>query len=151
MAIGWRTVMSSIAALSVSGVTIKDVDDVPEDLTGLGPTIIPMGDNLVTDFRIVFQSFGDSASALFDIFYTLNYRLYVAPIAAGRGYLGVLDELADKLALFLDALLAAGVITGSENTVPVGLGNYGSLLDPSNNPFWGCDIAIEIMEFGPND
>lgn len=151
MAIGWRTVMSSIAALSVSGVTIKDVDDVPEDMTGLGPIIVPMGDELITDFRIVFQSFGDTTSALFDILYVLNYRFYLAPIAAGRGYLGVLDELADKLALFFDALFAAGVLSGSEDTVPIGLSNYGSVLDPSENPFWGCDIAIQILEFGPND
>ncbi len=150
MAIGWRTVMSSIAALSVSGVTIKDVDEVPEDVTGLGSIFMPLA-AFITDFRVEPQSYGGGESALMDIYYTLNYRFYLAPVAAGRGFLSVLDLLVDKLALLLDALIAIGVITGAEGIRPVAISNYGTVFDPSDNQFWGCDIAIEILEFGPND
>ena len=111
MALAFATVADSIAALSVSGVTLKDVDNIPEDATGLGPLIIP-APNYLTNFSMTRQSYGGGSSAEMDVSYTLNYRLLFAPVGAGRGFIGVVDVMVDKLALFLDAVLAIDTIDG---------------------------------------
>ena len=146
MALAFATVADSIAALSVSGVTLKDVDNIPEDATGLGPLIIP-APNYLTNFSMTRQSYGGGSSAEMDVSYTLNYRLLFAPVGAGRGFIGVVDVMVDKLALFLDAVLAIDTIDGCEDITPDGVSNFGVVTDPAGNNYFGCDISLNILEF----
>ena len=146
MAIALATVADSIAALTVSGVTLKDVDNIPEDVTGMGPLIIP-APNYLTNFTMERMSFGGGSSAEMDVKYTLNYRLLFAPVGAGRGFIGVVDVMVDKLALFLDAILAIDTISGCEDITPSGVSNFGVVTDPAGNQYFGCDISLDVLEF----
>jgi len=67
------TVADSISNLSVSGVTIKDIDQIPESAAMLCPLLIPKPDNFVTDLSVSFEPFGTNGSAKIKTNYTLNY------------------------------------------------------------------------------
>lgn len=146
MALQMAAVANSIAALSVSGVTLKDVDEIPEDVTGLGPIIMP-SPAFVTNFTVDPQSFGGGSTAMMDVFYNFNYRLLVFPTGSGRGYLGVYDVLVDKLALFLDAVLAIDTFTGGVGISVDGISNFGVIPDPADNNYFGVEITLRIQEF----
>jgi hypothetical protein len=139
-------VANSIAGLSVSGVTLFDIDEVPKAADTRKPSIVPFLPNFLTDFTVTRQSQG-AGSALQDVRYNLNYRLFYAPVGSGRGLHGVVDVMLDKWALFADALLAIETIAGAVTADPVGTPNFGTVEDPSNKQFWGCDFQIEILEF----
>jgi hypothetical protein len=150
MALQFAAVANSIAGLSVSGVTLTDVDEIPQAGDTRTPSIIP-APNWMSDFTMERMSFGGGSSALMDLRYTLTYRLLYAPVGSGRGFVGVVDKMIDKLALFLDAVIAVDTLTGLVDITPAGVSGFGVVTDPSDNKFWGCDISLSILEFGPND
>ena len=47
------TVSASIAALSISGVTIKDVDEIPDSAAMLCPLIVPRPNDFITNIQAV--------------------------------------------------------------------------------------------------
>lgn len=146
MALQLAAVANSIAALSVSGVTLKDVDEIPTKVDQRAPTILPLPD-YVTDFDVERVSFG-SSTALRDVSYTLNYRFCYKPVGMGRQKtIEYYDEMIDKVALFFDAVMAIETLTGAVDITPFGVTNMGIVNDPSDNEYIGCDLAVRILEF----
>ena len=140
-------VANSIAALSVSGVVIKDVDEIPARVDKRQPTIIPLP-HFATDWTHERDSFGIGAVAKQTVEYTLNYRLCYVQAGAGRvGQIEHYDLMLDKVALFYDAVMAIDTFEGGVDMVPVGVFNMGIVNDPADNQFIGCDLAVRVMEF----
>jgi hypothetical protein len=146
MALAIATVANSIAALSVSGVTIKDVDEIPSAVDTRQPTILPKPD-FVTGFVMERDSFG-AGSAKMTVRYVLNYRFCYKPVGAGRaGQIEHYDGMVDKVALFWDAVLAINTLTGAVDIEPAGVAHMGLVNDPADNIFLGCDLAVNVTEF----
>jgi len=145
MALALATVVTSIAALSVTGLTIKDMDEIPAEVKGRKAMLIPLPD-FVTDWELETQSFGPGSSAKFDASYTLNYRLCYKPVGAGRS-LEYFDDMVSMIASILDAVIAASPVSGSIMLTPVAVFNMGIVNDPSDNSYYGADIALRVMEF----
>jgi len=148
MAAAIATVTNSIAALSVSGVTLKDMDEILEQVEERdGPIIQPIPNGFVTDLGAERDSFGDPSQALKTLNYTLNYRLMYIPLDAGRGLFDVYDDMVAKAFLFIDAVLANDDLSGSVDVTPVGALNFGPVVDPAGNQFHGCDFQLRVQEF----
>lgn len=145
MALGLATVVSSIAALSVTGLSIKDMDEIPVGVEVAQPTLIPLPD-FVTDWELETQSFGPGSSAKFDAFYTLNYRLCYVPVGAGQ-QLEYFDDMVSMFTAFFDAVIAASPVSGSIGLAPASVTNMGIVNDPAENSYYGCDISVRVMEF----
>ena len=139
-------VSNSIAALSVAGVTLKDVDEIPASIDKRAPTILPLPD-YVTNFEVERDSFG-GGGALRTVSYILNYRLCYKPVGQGRTKtIEYYDVMIDKVALFFDAVMAIDTLTGAVDIEPAGVTNMGIVNDPAENEFIGCDLAVRITEF----
>lgn len=146
MALAIATIADSITHLTVAGLTIKDVDQIPEQADVRGHTIYPEPLNFVTDFTPTRDTFG-GASAMWTVEYTLNYTLCYIPVGSER--MG-LDKYASMTALafaFIDAVLAVGVLSGAVDIQPGGLSEFGVVSDPSGNAWQGCKIALRVKEF----
>ena len=147
MALATATIANSIAGLSVSGVTIKDIDEIPTAVDPRQPTILPLPDYM-TDFDVERDSFGGGSTAKMTVSYTLNYRLCYKPVGSGRGNtIEYYDNLIAACTAFLDAVLAIETLSGLIDILPVGITNLGIVNDPADNSFYGCDIALRVMEF----
>lgn len=146
MALALTTITNSIAALSVSGVTLKDIDEIPETATGLGPVIYPKPDGFVTDFTVERNSFGGGSTAKMTATYNLTYRFCHSPVGSGR-FLEFYDDMVTKAFLFLDAVIAVDVMTGLIDLQVDDTLSFGPVMDPSGAVFHGCDIVLRVMEF----
>ena len=82
MAIGIATIANAIAALSVTGLSIKDIDEIPPQADQSISTLIPLPDYM-TDFEVEIDSFGGGSTAKMTVWYTLGYRLLYKPVGAG--------------------------------------------------------------------
>ena len=146
MALQIAAVANSIAALSVAGVTLKDIDEVPAGVDKRAPTILPLPD-FITNFEVERDSFG-GGGALRTVSYVLNYRFCLEPVGQGRSKtIEYFSELVAKVALFFDAIMAIDTLTGAVDIEPAGVTNMGIVNDPSDNVFSGCDLAVRITEF----
>jgi len=147
MALEIAQICTSIAGLDVAGVTIADLDQIPEQVTSRKPMIFPRPDGFVSNFIMERNSFGGGSTAKMTVTYTLNYRLCYAPIGEGRGVFDIYPNMVEKAFLFLDAVLAIDTLTGLEDITPGDVIDFGPVTDPAGNLFHGCDILINIMEF----
>jgi hypothetical protein len=147
MALAIATIADSISDLSVAGVKIYDIDEIPTGLDGRYPAIIPLAE-YVTDFTMVRDSFGGGSTAKMTVTYTLHYRLCYAPVGLGRtNTLTNFAGMVEKAYLFLDAVLAVDTMDGLIDITPQPVTSFGVVQDPAEVPFWGCDFALQVMEF----
>ncbi len=147
MALSFQTISNTIAALSVSGVTLKDIDEVPTSGDRV-PIIIPLP-NFITNFSLDDMTLGAPSVREMTVSYTLNYRLLFKEAGAGRSNtIEALNGLTEKIGLFLDAVLAMDDTTGVEDLVPSSnaVSNMGLVNAPDDVEYYGCDFHLDIIE-----
>lgn len=149
MALQIGTVAASIAALSITGVDILDIIEIPTEAKKRDtPYIVPKPDGFISGFLPERKSFGPGTVAAFDVTYTLTYRLLHSKIGTGRsGLFDTYSAVVSKAGLFLDAIIANDTISGAVDISPNSITNFGPVADPVGNMYHGCDIGIQVTEF----
>ena len=140
------TVSASIAALSISGVTIKDVDEIPDSAAMLCPLIVPRPNDFITNIQAVRQSFGGGGTARIDFTYTLNYAFLFCEAGSGQGAFAPYDGLLEKLVTILETMLTNDDISGAVDMQVDNIGEIGVISDPSNKNFWGVHFSLRCLE-----
>jgi len=146
MSLAAVTVANSIAGLSVSGVTLKALDEIPEKVDGRDcPIIYPNPDGFLSNLDLEVDSFG-SASAKKTVSYNLNYMYLHSPIGSGRGLFDKYESVVSSLLAFFDAVISNDTITGCVDIQPQDATSFGPVSDPSGNVFHGCIIVLRVTE-----
>ncbi len=141
------TVADSITGLSISGVTIKDIDQIPDSATLLCPLLIPQPANFVTDLSVSFETFGSNGGAKINTNYTLNYVFLFCEIGSGLGAFAAFAGLIAKLSTILVAINSNDAITGAVDIKIGSIGNIGVITDPAGKEFWGLEFSLRVLEF----
>jgi hypothetical protein len=136
------TVANSIESLSISGVTVADVDEISASI-GQGLTILaPRPDDFISNLTITPAEI--SAQQL-DVNYDLNYVYYHCAI--GGALIDVYSAMLAKIALIIKAFAQNETLTGAmDNGLPT-ITHIGPVQDPAGNVYHGCDITIHILQF----
>lgn len=142
--VNFSTVTNSIEALSITGVTILDIDEIAESVGLDNHILAPIPDNFITGVELT----RDEVSAqLLVLRYTLNYRYFHTTIAKGMGglfdsYTGLITNMAAILLAFSKDETLSGAL---DNEMPV-ISNIGPVADPAGNVFHGFDISLRITQ-----
>ena len=148
MAISISTVTNSIAALSVSGVTIKDIDEIPSSVIGRDcPILYPEPDGFIANFTVTPMAFGTAGSGPFDVEYDLVYAFLYCPVGTGRSLLDVYDEMVTKAVLIYDRIIVSDAITGAVELTAGDVMQFGAVPDPAGNMFLGTRMVFHVKEF----
>jgi hypothetical protein len=141
------TVAASIAGLTIAGVVIKDLDEIPSEV-GKRDTVLAPLPEYVTDPTMERDSFGGGSTAKMTVEYTLNYRFFLMPVGGTRNStLEWMVALVDKVALIWDAVLEIDDFSGCVDIVPMSIANMGYVLDATDNTYYGCDLSFRVTEF----
>lgn len=140
------TVADSISKLAVTGLTIKDIDEIPIALEGRDcPVMFLDLNNPFTFNEITFESFGGSIAKK-NANYTLNYLLVYG--LAGSGSTKVLENFAGMIGLAADVVervVDLDTLTGAvEWSASIG---DTAVLDWNGKSFNSVQIRISITEF----
>lgn len=141
------TVADSIAGLTISGVTIKDIDQIPDSASMLCPLLIPQPANFVTDISVSFETFGSNGGAKINTNYTLNYVFLFCEVGSGLGAFAAFSGLITKLSAILVAIDSNDTITGAVDMKINSIGNIGVITDPAGNEFWGLEFSLRVLEY----
>lgn len=148
MSLAIVTVADSISKLSVSGVTLKDLDGIPTRVRKRDcPIFYPKPDGFISGFTPERVSMGSGSTAQLNVNYNLNYRFLFTPIGSERGLFALYPTMVAKVVLILEAVLANDIITGLVDFQVIDVGEFGPVEDPMGNFFHGCDFSLEILEF----
>jgi len=153
MAISATTIATSIAALSVTGVTIKDLTGIPEAVYARDcPLLFPQPQPFMANLRLVRQSYGTGTYKK-DVLYTLRYVYLHCQVGSGRGIYDIYQDAIGKITAVIDTVLANDVLSGAIDIVPQDVINVGQLTGPPHaddeDPplYWGCELLFEVTEF----
>lgn len=141
------TVADSISNLSISGVTIKDIDQIPDTARMLTPLLIPQPSNFITDLSVSFETFGSNGGAKINTTYTLNYVFLFCEVGSGLGSFAAFSGLIGKLEDILVAINSNDAITGAVDMKIGSIGNIGVITDPAGNEFWGLEFSLRVLEY----
>lgn len=141
------TVTDSISNLSISGVTIKDIDQIPDIARMLTPLLIPQPNNFITDLQVSFETFGSNGGAKINTAYTLNYVFLYCEVGSGLGSFAAFSGLVGKLQDILVAINSNDAITGAVDMKIGSIGNIGVITDPAGNEFWGLEFSLRVLEY----
>lgn len=147
MTLAITTVCTSIASLTVAGVTIKDLDNVPPSAVRLTPILFPQPENPLSNFSAARESFGGGSSMLANVEYDLNYLFLYCELGSGRTGLDWLEDRMLKVQAIYDAVLGIDTITGAIDVWPTGNVQFITLTDPANNSYLGCAMTFHVLEF----
>lgn len=145
MAFDVNAVATAIAALSISGVTIKTEATLPDAVTARDCPILYPQHNFIGGLDYALQSAG-ATSPVFEITFTVNYYLAVAPVGAGRGLRDWKQTIRTKASLVADAVADAHTSFGVDYIVPK-IGATDIVPDAADNNFYGCEISFECRTF----
>ncbi len=143
--IDFLTVTNSIAALSVSGVSVKDADEIADSI-GLGTAILaPRPDDFITGLTI---TPAELTKQNLDVSYTLHYQYYHCKIAGGLGGMfGVYAAMLAKLALIIKAFANDATLSGAIDNGAPQIGKIGPVVDAAGNTYHGCEISMTVKQF----
>ena len=142
------TVWDAITALSVSGLTIKDLNEVTETWDIRGATLYPNITaplDLQTPQRMSFGTVAGGAKK--DVRYTLNYLFAYAPVGSTRGVKDIMSGMFSMLALIFNAVTENDALSGTVDITPRIAGSSTVIQDPAGNSFYGLQLAFDVLEY----
>lgn len=140
------TVADSISKLSISGVTLRDIDQIPAAAQMLCPIFFPQPSAFVTDLSFTRQSFGGGGAEKLDCNYTLNYVYLHCKAGSGINAFAPYAGIITKLELILETIMTNDTVTGAVDLQIGAIGDIGVIQDPAGNEYWGLLCAINILE-----
>lgn len=142
--IDFATVVSSIAGLTISGITVQSK---PTDAVGVlsNHILSPHPNGFISDVSV---APAELSKQNLDVRYTLHYDYFECPAGAGlnglyTGYSGLISSVALILAAFAKHETLGGAIDNGEATVDM----IGLMQDNAGNAFFGAEISIHILQF----
>ena len=144
--IGFTTVADSISKMTVTGVTMKDIDKIPDAGQMICPVMFPQPHGFVTGTSVERMSLGGGGTALMDMSYVLNYVYLHAETGTGVSSFDVYSGIITNLAVIIKAILTNDNITGCVDMELNTIGEIGTVVDPAGNSFWGVLISFKILE-----
>lgn len=149
MTLSTATIASGIAALTVSGVTIKDVDEIPETVNSRDcPILFPSPDGFVLggngEPETGSTTFGTPTTRLWTFNRSYRYVYLHEQAGATRGLKDVIGAMATKVDLILEAI--AEMDLTDVDVMRVGVSDMGVIEAPDAKAFFGAIFEITLRE-----
>jgi len=138
------TVADSIAGLSISGVTVKDINELSASWKSLPNVLYPRPDNFVTGMSL---TQAELTKQKFDLRYTLNYRFLHVQLGNDAVLFAAYPTLIAKIVLIINTIIANHNLSCAVDVSFGGITALGPLPDPAGNVYHGCDFTINVLEF----
>lgn len=139
-------ITNAIEALSINGVTVKDIDQISAQWKSQPNVLYPNPEGFMTNFTLEYQSFTRGASSQVDIKYTLNYRFLGSEIGDLSNMPTAYSQMVDKVILIINAMITATAPYDGKVDMELAGVSFGARTDPAGNGFHGADIALDITE-----
>jgi hypothetical protein len=143
-------VASSIAAWTITGITIKGITNIPEQAQMLCPILYPKPDNFVTNLSIPSDklTFGTNGTEQATLIYTMTWRYLHSQIGGGLGGLfATYGSLITNIRAIAEYIANHDTVTGAANLRLLTLPTIGPVSDPTGNMYHGCDFDIYVEEY----
>jgi len=143
------SIATNIAALSISGVTVKDITAIPEKVEARDcPILFPSPDGWMAGGNAEPSegptTFGTATTRLWTFNRTYKYIYLHSIVGSGRGLKDHISGMTTKADAILTAISTLDVSDVDVKTMAIG--EFGVLTDPSGNSFFGFTLDVTLRE-----
>ncbi|MCR4308375.1 MAG: hypothetical protein NUV80_07540 [Candidatus Berkelbacteria bacterium] len=142
-----NTVATSIAGLTITGVTIKDITAIPDSANMLCPILIPQPNGYMSNTSMTFETFGSNGTAKMNMEYDLNYVYLHCEAGSGVNAFAPFSSLMTNLAAILVVILSNDKVNGLVDMKLGSVGEIGIINDPAGNSYWGVLFSLHCLEY----
>lgn len=146
VSINLANIANSIAAISISGVTVKDRDEVSGSWLSIPNVLYPKPDGWISGFTLNYDTVMQGASAMMTVGYTLTYRFLGVQVGDIAIFPVAYSTLVDKLVLIINAMLSTPAPYSGKVEMRLSGVDIGPRADPAGNNYFGADITLQITE-----
>ena len=139
-------VANAISNISITGVTVKDKDEIAGAWSSTPNVLYPSPDGWITSFSMTWDAMMQSADAPMTISYTLNYRFLGVQVGDISTFPKSYSNLVDKLILIINAIIATPAPYSGKVEMKATNVTIGPRTDPAGNNFFGADFSVQIQE-----
>lgn len=139
-------IADAISSITISGVTVKDKDQLSGAWLSLPNVLYPNPDNWISGFAIKYDALMQGASAPLTVTYTLNYRFLGVQVGDMATFPVSYSALVDKVVAIINAIEAVYAPYSGRVEMILGGVSIGARTDPAGNSYFGADIALNISE-----
>lgn len=149
MSLSSTTIATGIAALSISGVTVKDITGIPEGISDRTlPILFPAPSSWMGggngEPSTGPATFGTPTTRFWIFNRTYNYVYLHAPVGSGRGLYDHYSSMSSKADAILEAILTLDL--SGIDVKNVIISDFGVLEDPAKKQYYGFTLAIMLRE-----
>lgn len=140
------SIADAISQISITGVTVKDKDQLSASWVVLPNVLYPNDEAWITNFELDYQTVMRDADAAVNVGYTLNYRFLGTQVGDIGTFPAAYSDLIDKFVAITNALEAVPAPYSGRVQMQVADISIGPKIDPAGNQFFGIDFALQITE-----
>lgn len=155
MTLSTRSIATAIAGLSVTGVSIKDITDIPKSINkGNCPIFFPHPDEWYQGTKSEPGQGGLYAghAGVYDAVRTMRYIYLHSPAVTANIISDTYPDMSDKVDLLYSALAGLNGEAGTLTVQSINVSEFGEIAAPAagtsqiRNRFYGCFFTIQILE-----
>ena len=146
MALDTASITQEVSNISVSGVDIRDIDRIPDEVTVRNcPIMFPQPGEIAVGYEDEPATFGGATGAYWPVTRTINFLYLPAPIGEGRSGFSHYSGLAAKSDEMVEKFIELD-ITGVD-VISVKIDGFSKPIEgPAGNLFHGFTVSMTVRE-----
>lgn len=141
-------VADAISSLSISGVTLKSINEIPDSGQMVCPIIFPQPTGFISGIVSDNMSFGSMGTQKQNFTYSLNYVFLFTELGSGVNAFAPYEDLITKLTLTINTILNNDVVNGLVDLRLESIQGIGEVQDPAGYSYWGALFTLKCLEYG---
>lgn len=141
------TTAHSIASVTITGITVCDVHDIPQSGQMICPILFPQPEAWLSDVVQGSKSISVNDAAQSDFSYVLHYVLLLCEAGSGASQTDPYNDLVAKIKAVVQTLLDSDTLAASVEISLNGIEGIGIVQDPSEVDFWGALLSFKVTEY----
>ena len=148
MTLSTSSITAGIAAISINGLSIKDITAIPEQVQPRDcPILFPHPVQFIqggAGGEEGLETFGTPTSRFWLFNQTYRYLFLYAPVGSTRGMIDIYSGYVSKIDSIMESLTELDVTDVDVRNITVS--ELGVIEDPAGSKFYGCTIDIMVRE-----
>ena len=146
MALDTAAITLAVSSLSVSGVDIRDIDRIPDEVTVRQcPIMFPAPGEIAAGYEDAPATFGGATGAYWSVMRTIGFLYLHAPVGEGRGAFSHYAGLAEKADAMIEKFMELDI--DDVDIMSVKIDGFSKPIEgPSGNQFFGFMVNMTVRE-----
>lgn len=148
MTLSTSSITAGIAAINISGLSIKDITAIPEQVQPRDcPILFPHPVQFIqggAGGEEGLETFGTPTSRFWLFNRTYRYLFLYAPVGSTRGMIDIYSGYVSKIDSIMESITELDVTDVDVRNITVS--ELGVIEDPAGSKFYGCTIDIMVRE-----